>query len=611
MNLTTVYDKDMNVQAYLENAHAIDIKTPSNALWKAGFTLPFDDPKNDWCQPFYRVRLYKNNKEVGLFQIVQETTTKKNGQKLKSYKLEHVLATLLDSAIDGYKQKNNRSTSYNIEYLLSFQNEKNWVLGQCDFEYLFSYKYENVNGVYNALMSLTDQFPEPFHWTWDTSVYPWKLNLVRASTEPQARIKHRHNLQSIERDMDPRDIITRIIPKGYGEGVNQLTIESVNNGQAYIDAEPELIEKFGLKTYIMVDRSIEDPNALYNVAKKMLDEYKIPPVSYKVGAADVSPITDSPIDEFEEGIIVEVDDEDFGVFQARIVDIDRSDVTGKPWDANLEIARKTKSITDSQNEMRDRQRINEVISQGATNIDTHPFADNCDPDHPAVMNFEFPEEFVHLNKAYLNFKVEPFRMYSRATAGGGATTRTTSAGGSVETTTSAGGYVSKSTANGGGTTETTGYYCGEIDACITGTSDQIGEGTSHFHSLPGQLLNHSHELSIPDHSHSFNVPSHTHDVSIDPHTHQIELPDHTHKIEPGIWEGTRASSIEVIVDGQSIGTFGQEINKLNLIPYLDKDNGGRVTRSRHTVELKPDKLSRITTSVVRQFFIQSHEGGTY
>jgi phage minor structural protein len=41
----------------------------------------------------------------------------------------------------------------------------------------------------------------------------------------------------IEKDEDPTEIITRLYPLGYGEGVNQLTISSVNNGVPYIDAD--------------------------------------------------------------------------------------------------------------------------------------------------------------------------------------------------------------------------------------------------------------------------------------------------------------------------------------------------------------------------------------
>src|SRR5699024_8756044 len=135
--------KQMNELATLENATAINIDTPENELWTAGFTLPLDDPKNEYCKPFNRVRIYDNGEEVGLFRIMKNKVSKKDGEKLHEYKCEHVLGTLIDPSVPGYHQTDNRDTKYNINYLLDFQKQKDWVLGQCDFEYLFSYKHEN------------------------------------------------------------------------------------------------------------------------------------------------------------------------------------------------------------------------------------------------------------------------------------------------------------------------------------------------------------------------------------------------------------------------------------------------------------------------------------
>lgn len=613
MTLTRVYDKQMNELAVLENATAIDIQTPTNGLWEAGFTLPLDDPKNEYCEPFNRVRLFKSDgKEIGLFQIVKENAVKK-GQKTKSYKLEHVLATLLDGAIEGDHQTDNQTIAYNIEYLLSFQTEQNWVLGQCDFEYLFSYKFENVNGIYNALKSLTKQFPEPFHWTWDTSTYPWKLNLLKAKTKPDARIRYAHNLKNIERDMDAREVITRIIPLGYGEGVNQLDITSVNGGKNYIDAEPELIEQFGIKKYIMVDRSIEDAQTLYNVAKAMLDEYKRPPVRYRVGAGDVSPITGNSADELNEGSIVEVIDDDLGTFQARIVSVRRPDVTGKPGDVELEIERKSKNITDNLNELRDRQRINEVNAQGATNIDSHDYADNADADHPAVIKFYIPSETVHINKMLLNYETSAFRAYSRSTKSGGGSTVTSASGGGTTVTSASGGSSTQTTSSGGKHQHMMFQY--------NGSSSPFSGHNTYYAGVPGGgaelvgMQGQSSDLytyeAAGEHSHVVNVPAHTHSVTPKAHTHDVQIPPHSHGIDYGIYEEpTTPSNVTVKVDGNTISGLGTSESDVDIIPYLSKDSGGKVARGQwHEVSITPDQNGRIEANIIEQFFIQSR--GSY
>ncbi|PAE09437.1 hypothetical protein CHI02_24185, partial [Niallia circulans] len=73
--------------------------------------------------------------------------------------------------------------------------------------------------------------------------------------------------------------------------------------------------------------------------------------------------------------------------------------------------------------------INEVYAQGATNIDSHNFADNADPDNPAEIKFYLPDELVRINKLVMSHKTDKFRAYERAIKGGGASVDTTSAGG--------------------------------------------------------------------------------------------------------------------------------------------------------------------------------------
>ncbi len=72
----------------------------------------------------------------------------------------------------------------------------------------------------------------------------------------------------MERKEDPTGIITRIYPKGYGEGVNQLTIESVNpTGKKYIDADPAIIAEYGLISDLWVDRRYEQAQTLFDAGQ--------------------------------------------------------------------------------------------------------------------------------------------------------------------------------------------------------------------------------------------------------------------------------------------------------------------------------------------------------
>ena len=93
---------------------------------------------------------------------------------------------------------------------LSFQKVKNWKLGRCDFDRLFEYSFENQNGLADALFSVTEPFPEDFMWTYDTTSYPWTINLIKPDTKPVCRIREGWNLKDLSVDENPLKIVNKI-----------------------------------------------------------------------------------------------------------------------------------------------------------------------------------------------------------------------------------------------------------------------------------------------------------------------------------------------------------------------------------------------------------------
>ena len=118
---------------------------------------------------------------------------------------------------------------------------------------------------------------------------------------------------------------------------------------------------------------------------------------------------------------------------------------------------------------------------------------------------------------------------------------------------------------------------------------------------PLQLLN----ASVSAHTHS--VSAHTHTVKA--HTHTVQ--DHTHKIEFGIYEGARASSATIKVDGVEIPAPASYDN-LDIVEYLKTDGSGKVQRNAwHTIQILPNSMSRIVGAVFMQTFCNSRGGGDY
>ncbi|SCM13181.1 Phage minor structural protein [Bacillus wiedmannii] len=585
-----LYNKNLQLKAYLENAFKISYEQQFNSIWTAAFSLPLNDLKDEEITAFDFLELFDNGKRIGMFRILPKETVKNENTKTVTYKCEHVLATLLSDVLFRYHQLSNYTTKDVIEYLLSQQETKHWKLGKCDFTRYFHYSWEHENTILGPLFSVPKPFDEPYEWTWDDYVedYPWTLNLVKASNEITGEIRYRKNLKGIRKEEDPTDIITRIYPLGYGEGVNQLDITKVNpTKKEYIEAPQHIIEKYGIQKYIWVDRRFENVDALFSSGQALLNKKCIPKVSYSVESIDYELIDPYKIEKYEVGKLIRIDDAELGVkVDVRLMKKSKSDVTGKPLDISLEIGDPIEDLGTTQADLERRQKINETYSQGATNIDSHDYNDNCDPENPAVIKFFLPEDLVNINSLILTYETEEFRAYSKATKGGGAIVESTSAGGAVVNSTSAGGGVVNSTSSGGGSTQTSSSGGGSTQTSSSGgggafTSEAGGAsvtsssgGGNHRHMMFGfqtkigdnpagmDYMNytaaesngggaigvaipaggeedlwtytasgdHSHSVSIPSHKHQVNIPNHSHSVTIPNHTHSVSIPDHTHQI---------------------------------------------------------------------------------
>jgi phage minor structural protein len=613
-NIIRVYDREMTKLAYLENAYGIGYEMPLNELWMAHFSLPADDPKNIYCQPFHYVEIYDGRERIELFRIMPSTLTR-NTQGDIVYQCEHVLATLLDDVLFKYHQVGNIGvgTVTVLRYILDRQLEKRWQLGTCDFDRRFEYKWENEN-LLAALFSVPQPFNEGYRWEFDTTGSIWRLNLKRLPSEFKADITYKKNMTEIQKEVDPTTIVTRLYCLGYGEGDNQLGIESVNGGIPYLESNGQTTT-WGIKSSILVDRRFENPETLKAYGQALLDQLKHPYKSYTVSAVDLYRKSPEKYEKFFPGDIVRIiDKEDDIVEDLPIVRVSKSDITGSPGDVQIEIANKSRDIAGSISELQDRTRINEVYAQGATNQMIVPFADNADPGNPAVMQIYIPDTMVRINKCILNFQLEPFRAYSKAVGGGGASVQSTSSGGGSAQSTGSGGGSYDSTGSGGG-----GYRTTDTDDSRNvwdlGGSYSIGDVMrqvdGHAHGIVPHRHPHSHSVNVPSHSHNFSVPSHSHSVNIPNHSHGINIPSHTHELQFGIYQGSTANSVTIKVDGKAIpvSSPGQDIN---IIPFLSVDSGGKVQRNTwHTVEIVPNRMTRVVANIFMQIFTNSRGGGDY
>lgn len=664
-----LYNKQLQLKAYLENAFKISYEQQFNSIWTAAFSLPLNDLKDEEITAFDFLELFDNGKRIGMFRILPKETVKNENTKTVTYKCEHVLATLLSDVLFRYHQLSNYTTKDVLEYLLSQQETKHWKLGKCDFTRYFHYSWEHENTILGPLFSVPKPFDEPYEWTWDDSVgnYPWTLNLVKVSNEITGEIRYRKNLKGIRKEEDPTDIITRLYCLGYGEGVNQLDISKVNpTGKPYIEAPKHIIDKYGIHKYIWADKRFENVDTLFSSGQAMLNKKCIPKVSYSVESIDYELIDPYKLEKYEVGKLIRINDEELGIkVDVRLMKKSKSDVNGNPLNMSLVIGDPIEDLGTTQADLERRQKINETYSQGATNIDSHDYNDNCDPENPAVIKFFLPEDLVNINSLILTYEIEEFRAYSKATKGGGAIVESTSAGGGVVNSTSSGGGSTQTSSSGGGSTQTStsgggGSFTSEAGGGAVPSTTQKSFAEMHLMSgvpqnsvgsenwgyhlhevvIPGDAFSHSHTVNVPSHKHQVNIPAHSHSVTIPAHTHSVQIPDHTHQInilnhtheinipnhthtislpdhmhdiQHGIYKlSEKPSRVTVKVDGNIVPVDSTSAQNINLIPYLSKDGGGKIERNKwHTVTITPDKLGRVNANIISRLFIQSRIGGTF
>ncbi len=409
----TIYNIHMQKVAHLENAFDISYECPLNEIWTAAFSLPADDEKNQYCQPFYFAEVFDNDERLELYRILKPKFNRQSSGTVKTYQCEHVLATLLDDVLFLYHTVGNLGVYSRdvIQYILNRQNVIRWKLGTCEFDRQFEYNWENEN-LLGALFSVPQPFAEDYMWTYDTTSFPWTLKLVRPDDTMQTYIRYGINMQSITKEEDASQLVTLMLGLGYGEGVNQLTFSDLNGGLPYVKAEQEFIDRYGLITGVFVDKRIEYPETLLATTIANLNEAKTPAITYAVDASEIYQLTKDPVDRFQTGVRVRVIDEELGIdINARVVNKKKGNVLGAPGDVQLEIANKTKTVAGSIADLHNRQYISDVYSQGATNIDVKNFDENIDFSYPGIIKVWVPEQTTRINSMVLNWGLEKYRYF--------------------------------------------------------------------------------------------------------------------------------------------------------------------------------------------------------
>ena len=326
----------------------------------------------------------------------------------------------------------------------------------------------------------------------------------------------------------------------------------------------------------------------------------------------------------------------------------KGDLRGRPGDVVYVLDNAASDTAEELNEILEKIGVHELYSQGATNMYSKQISDNADAEHPLVMRFYVPGNVLRINSCLMTWTIERFRTYVTMAESGGGSSQTSASGGGATVTLPerileiekiSGGAVDS---DGGSMNSTgkAGSHAHDTNSHDHSFSDSVSLSWNHTHSAgsdyTGGVYNYSAKTidvsgrtgsaspdtkSAGEHSHAMDhlhSIKHSHEIpalsfTLSPHSHSVEIPAHTHEMQYGVYEGKRAGSVTIKVDGEALADdvdlSGREID---VAPYLKKNDDGKVRRSAwHEVEFVPDGLTRLTANLFFQVFIQSRGAGDY
>jgi len=394
-------------------------------------------------------------------------------------------------------------------------------------------------------------------------------------------VKLGYNLKDMVVEYDPLDIITRAIPLGYGEGINQLDITSVNGGVEYIEDAIAKAE-YGVIEGVVTNKDIQNADTLKIYGQTVLAEKKQIKLVYDISQLDLSVLTEHEGEVYNLGDTLYTLCSVMGIdVYARVVERDR-DLINSPWNPTLSISTRPITLTDQIIDLKQRNLTLENAPQGSTYIDTFGYAENIDATHSFQLPIWLSPDILNVNRVRLHIDSQKFRAYEKGMGGGGAAIGTTSSGGA--TTSSGGGNHNHKLFN----YDQFGIIVDTISPFSAGKIGGVGASIM----LRTDIHEDIYTLEASG--------NHTH--TIGNHAHTIDIPNHVHNIEYGIFEDAYPANVQIKINGSVIpGVILADGGNLD----MDITSYIRIPGTTYNLEVTSANNGRVNVWVSVQAFIQA------
>ena len=534
----------MTLKTPIDTAIRCGYKQTLNELDTATLELAAGDPVTELIDvPTSWVRLTDGEDYVGLYRVKSAVHAEQESGATVTYELESAECTLLDDMLIGHHELGGTEldTRWVLNYILARQSTARWELGACDFADQYQYNFEDVT-LLESIMSLGEVLVDEYAFVFDASAKPWTIRLRKLGQEATRTLVYGRNVTAIRRTINGR-IVTRLVGRGYGEGDNQLTVSSVNGGKDYIDADAETMARYGVRVGLHADLRQTDPATLLARMRAILESGKRPQISYEATCADLHMLTGEDWDNAQVGDRVLILDEELGeTVKTRVTGREKTDIEGDPGSVKLTLDSSVRDTAEELNEILDKIGVQELYSQGATNLYSMQISDSCDADHPLEMSFYVPGNVLRINRCLLKWQIEAYRSYAKLAKSGGGSTRTSEEGGGGTVT------IPAQTISIG-----VKYSSGPMDAAdgsavslTGGPKDYLGGVKTATDKAGNHSHNFTHVHAIATHSHNFTGTSKTYSIA---HNHSLSAGAGA---TGGIYSGNK--NIKVTPEGEVEGS---------------------------------------------------------
>jgi len=335
-----IYDTSMNKVAYLPLAFDVAYELRANEVSRAWFSIPLDDVHLSEVVELRFAEIFDGDRRIELFRIIKSWKSRDGSQEGMRFECEHVLATLMDDQFDDtFYAGAVDGTSQAITDILAEQGTGRWQKGTVAFSESYLYEWARGVSLLKALLDLPKRFQEGYFWTYDTTSYPWTINLIAPPTMITAYIDYARNLKSISRETDMTGVVTKLYAWGAGAGADQIDISSEEpGGLTYLTNNTG---SYGTIVHHWTDQRYNTAAELYAAAQEKIAILSEPRYVYRIDAADLYRLTGESIDSFAISTLVKVTDEGLDIAaDVRVMGIRKSDVKGSPGEVRYVLANK-------------------------------------------------------------------------------------------------------------------------------------------------------------------------------------------------------------------------------------------------------------------------------